>query len=193
MPPPLAKSAIFAALPPVWPEDPLPANRRAAAARTLVVLDDDPTGTQTVRDVAVVTAWDVPTLRAELAAAPACFFILTNSRSLTAAASAALHRELGANLRQAAAETSRPIAVASRSDSTLPKAGRRCPADTSPRRIRWRCSDSGASGPAANPPLPPAGPGARPSSPSSGNRTPRDCPSTHPIEFPAPPVHTFSP
>ena len=82
---PLAKSATFAALPPFWPHDVLPANAAAAAAagRTLVVLDDDPTGTQTVRDIAVVTTWDVATLTAELTAAPACFYILTNSRSLT--------------------------------------------------------------------------------------------------------------
>jgi uncharacterized protein YgbK (DUF1537 family) len=115
----LSKNAIFAALPPLWPHDVLSANRAASAARTLVVLDDDPTGTQTVRDIAVVTTWDVPTLRAELSAAPACFYILTNSRSLTAAASCALHRELARNLRAASAATGRTIAVASRSDSTL--------------------------------------------------------------------------
>ncbi len=119
MPAPLSRSAAFAALPPIWPGDPLPASRRSAAARTLVVLDDDPTGTQTVRDVAVVTTWDVPTLRAELAAAPACFYVLTNSRSLTPPASRALHRELADNLRAAAALAGRAFALASRSDSTL--------------------------------------------------------------------------
>jgi hypothetical protein len=100
---PLFKSAAFAALPPVWPSDVLAVNAAAATAsgRTLVVLDDDPTGTQTVRDIAVVTTWDVATLTAELAAAPACFYILTNSRSLTAPASRALHLELAANLRAA--------------------------------------------------------------------------------------------
>jgi len=116
-----SKSATFAALPPVWPAELLPANAAAAAAsgRTLVVLDDDPTGTQTVRDVAVVTAWDVATLAAELSAAPACFYILTNSRSLTAPASRALHLGLAANLRAASAATGRAFTVASRSDSTL--------------------------------------------------------------------------
>ncbi len=105
----------------MWPHDVLAANAAAASAsgRTLVVLDDDPTGTQTVRDIAVVTTWDVATLTAELAAAPACFYILTNSRSLTAPASRALHLELAANLRAASAASHRPIVVASRSDSTL--------------------------------------------------------------------------
>ncbi len=117
----LSKSAAFAALPPVWPHDALAPNAAAASAsrRTLVVLDDDPTGTQTVRDVAVVTTWDVTTLSAELAAAPACFYILTNSRSLTAPASRTLHLELAANLRAASAASGRPFVVASRSDSTL--------------------------------------------------------------------------
>lgn len=117
----LSKSAVFAALPPVWPGDVLAANAAAAAnsGRTLVVLDDDPTGTQTVHDIAVVTAWDTATLAAELAAAPACFYILTNSRSLPAPASRALHLDLAANLRAASAATGRAIVVASRSDSTL--------------------------------------------------------------------------
>ena len=113
--------ATFAAQPPIWPHDVLAANAAAtnASGRTLVVLDDDPTGTQTVRDVAVVTAWDTATLATELAAAPACFYILTNSRSLAAPASRALHLELAANLRAASAATGRAFVVASRSDSTL--------------------------------------------------------------------------
>lgn len=117
----LNKTTSFAALPPIWPTDLLPANAAAASAsgRTLVVLDDDPTGTQTVRDIAVVTTWDVATLTAELSAAPACFYILTNSRSLTAPASRALHLELAANLRAASAAAGRAFVVASRSDSTL--------------------------------------------------------------------------
>ena len=117
----LPKAATFAALPPVWPRDLLAENAAAASAsdRTLVVLDDDPTGTQTVRDIAVVTTWDVATLTAELSAAPACFYLLTNSRSLPPAATRALHLELAANLRAASAATGRAIVIASRSDSTL--------------------------------------------------------------------------
>ncbi|MFM9956062.1 MAG: four-carbon acid sugar kinase family protein [Opitutaceae bacterium] len=115
----LSKSAAFAALPPIWPTDVLAANAASASGRTLVVLDDDPTGTQTVHDIAVVTTWDVATLTAELAAAPACFYILTNSRSLTPAATRALHLELATNLRSASLATGRAFVLASRSDSTL--------------------------------------------------------------------------
>ncbi len=119
MSPVLPKSSTFAALPPIWQHDVLADNRRAATASTLVVLDDDPTGTQTVSDVAVVTAWDESTLRAELSGAPACFYILTGSRSLDGTASLELHRELAGNLRAAAVDIRRPIVVVSRGDSTL--------------------------------------------------------------------------
>jgi len=116
---PLSRKAAFDALPAVWPNELLGDNQAAAAASTLVVLDDDPTGTQTVRDIAVVTTWDVATLTAELSSAPSCFYILTNSRSLTAPASRALHLELATNLLAASAATQRRVVVASRSDSTL--------------------------------------------------------------------------
>jgi uncharacterized protein YgbK (DUF1537 family) len=91
----------------------------AATPRKLVVLDDDPTGTQTVHDIAVVTRWDVATLRAELERHEAGFYILTNSRSLSAPAAYALNIELAQNLRAAAAEAGVDYTIVSRSDSTL--------------------------------------------------------------------------
>jgi len=56
-------------LPAPWPEDLRPRIRAAVASQPghkLVVLDDDPTGTQTVSEVPVLTVWDVNSLRAEL-------------------------------------------------------------------------------------------------------------------------------
>ena len=55
---------LFATLPPEWPEPLLPAIRAHLAAHPtkVVVLDDDPTGTQTVQDVWVTTSW-TPTAR----------------------------------------------------------------------------------------------------------------------------------
>ena len=47
-----------------------------------IVLDDDPTGTQTVYDLPVLTEWTVATLQAEFARGTPIFYILTNSRSL---------------------------------------------------------------------------------------------------------------
>lgn len=122
--------ALLAELPPEWPEDVLPdiRMRLGEARQIVVVLDDDPTGTQTVHDVPVLTEWSVESLRAELSvgqmpaaprAAPA-FYILTNSRALTPDAAAALNAEIGRNLRAAShALPNCNFAVISRSDSTL--------------------------------------------------------------------------
>lgn len=86
---------------------------------TLVVLDDDPTGTQTVHDVPVLTEWSVEALRAELSRGGRCFFILTNSRALPREEACALNREIGSNLREAAERSGCAFRVISRSDSTL--------------------------------------------------------------------------
>jgi len=119
--PRLSKAAAFAALPPVWAEELQPRVLAAARAsdRTVVVLDDDPTGTQTVYDLPVVTRWDRSTLRDELARGLPCFFILTNSRSLPTDGARALARELAENLRSASALTGRSFTLISRGDSTL--------------------------------------------------------------------------
>lgn len=87
--------------------------------RTVVVLDDDPTGTQTVSGVPVVTSWEESLLREELASRPRMLFILTNSRALTAAQSQKLHRELAENLLAAADACGRKFLLVSRGDSTL--------------------------------------------------------------------------
>ena len=87
--------------------------------RTVVVLDDDPTGTQTVSNVPVVTSWEQSLLQEELERKPRMLFILTNSRALTAARSRALHEELAENLLKAAKTCGRKILLVSRSDSTL--------------------------------------------------------------------------
>jgi uncharacterized protein YgbK (DUF1537 family) len=107
-------------LPPPWKEDLIPAIREAfaAAKATLIVMDDDPTGCQTVHDIPILTAWPVEALRAELERSPA-FFILTNSRSMPAREAIELNREVARNITQAAAQAGRRFMIISRSDSTL--------------------------------------------------------------------------
>ncbi|MGI6004462.1 MAG: four-carbon acid sugar kinase family protein [Christensenellales bacterium] len=85
----------------------------------LVVLDDDPTGTQTVNGVYVYTVWDEESLTAALSEKGHIFFILTNSRGLSAADSRAQHQEIIRNLTAASKRTGVPFMVISRSDSTL--------------------------------------------------------------------------
>lgn len=115
------QSALFATLPPEWPDSLLPTIRQrvAESGRKLVVLDDDPTGTQTVYDIPVLTQWGVDVLRAELENDLPAFYVLTNSRSLPAEEAAARNAEIGHNLMAAARATGRDFAVVSRSDSTL--------------------------------------------------------------------------
>jgi uncharacterized protein YgbK (DUF1537 family) len=116
-------SDLLAQLPPEWPEDPLPALQQAvsAAGTRIVVVDDDPTGTQTVHGVPVLTHWTVDALKAELASAhgTGIFFLLTNSRSLPQSEAELLNFELGRNLATAARAAGCRFKVMSRSDSTL--------------------------------------------------------------------------
>jgi len=85
----------------------------------IVILDDDPTGTQTIHGLPVLTTWDVDTLKNELLAPENAFFILTNSRGLTQAAAVNLARQIGSNLRYVSKATGIELSVISRSDSTL--------------------------------------------------------------------------
>ena len=117
----ITQANLLAEMPSPWPVDPFPAVQKAVgkSKTKLVVLDDDPTGTQTVNGMPVLTTWSVASLQAELEDTGPGFFILTNSRSLTAPAAQALSREIGLNLCQAIAATGVPVSVISRSDSTL--------------------------------------------------------------------------
>src|SRR5688572_7720550 len=94
---------LLNSLPPVWPDDPQAAIAAALQAQQekVVVLDDDPTGTQTVHGVPVLTDWSVPTLRTELENTLQVCFLLTNSRSLPLAEAQALNTAIGRNLQAA--------------------------------------------------------------------------------------------
>jgi uncharacterized protein YgbK (DUF1537 family) len=108
-------------LPPEWQTDLLPAIQQelGRSSYKIVVLDDDPTGTQTVRDIPVLTSWAVGALEKELSGEFPGFFLLTNSRSLTEQAACDLAREIGGNLYLASKNTGVRVVVISRSDSTL--------------------------------------------------------------------------
>jgi uncharacterized protein YgbK (DUF1537 family) len=93
--------------------------RVQAEGRRIAVLDDDPTGTQTVHGVPVLTTWTVEDLRWALEQPSPTFYILTNSRSLPEEEAAAMNREVASNLAAAAERTGTDLVVTSRSDSTL--------------------------------------------------------------------------
>lgn len=86
----------------------------------IIVLDDDPTGSQTVHSCLLLTRWDVNTLRLGLADESPIFFVLTNTRALTGLQADAIVREVCQNLKEAIAlEQIEDFLVVSRSDSTL--------------------------------------------------------------------------
>jgi uncharacterized protein YgbK (DUF1537 family) len=93
--------------------------RVEAGGRRVAVLDDDPTGTQTVHGVPVLTTWSVEDLRWALEQLSPTFYVLTNSRSLPEAEAAAMNREIASNLAAAAEGTGTDFVVTSRGDSTL--------------------------------------------------------------------------
>jgi len=90
----------------------------------IIVLDDDPTGSQTVHSCLLLTRWDKDTLRDAIMDASPLFFVLTNTRGMAAKPAADITREVCRNLKLALAELKKngydinPILV-SRSDSTL--------------------------------------------------------------------------
>ncbi len=118
---PVNKAALFASLPPEWAHDLMPEIQRLLreTKQKVFVLDDDPTGTQTVHDTNVLTEWSPPALRRELENDDPVCYILTNSRSVNADLAVALNQKIAANLHSSARLIGRPYTVISRSDSTL--------------------------------------------------------------------------
>ncbi|MCU0537042.1 MAG: four-carbon acid sugar kinase family protein [Hydrococcus sp. Prado102] len=86
----------------------------------IIVLDDDPTGSQTVHSCLLLMRWDVETLQLGLADESPIFFVLTNTRALTPDKAASITQEVCHNLKIAIAnEGIQDFLVVSRSDSTL--------------------------------------------------------------------------
>lgn len=90
----------------------------------IIVIDDDPTGSQTVHSCLLLTRWDPETLREALQDAAPLFFVLSNTRGMSAARAEQVTREICRNLHVALellANNGQPVQplLVSRSDSTL--------------------------------------------------------------------------
>lgn len=112
----LKKKEVFSQLPAFigeW-DDSFP-----TSDKSIIVLDDDPTGTQTVNDVPVLTSWKTEDIERELMNDTPLFYILTNSRSLNESETTALHQQLAKNILLASKSASKAVQIISRSDSTL--------------------------------------------------------------------------
>jgi uncharacterized protein YgbK (DUF1537 family) len=114
---------VLAAQPPPRPDDEnVRASVRAlrAGGRLLLgVLDDDPTGSQAVHDVQVVTVEDEDAYGSAFDGQAGTCFVLTNTRSLDEADAIALNDRVARGLLAAGERRSGRVQLVSRSDSTL--------------------------------------------------------------------------
>jgi len=112
----------MAGLPPQQPEEGLDkAIRKALADRydVVIVLDDDPTGTQTVYNVPVITEMTSVAFETELEKDTKLFFALTNSRMYPAREVVEGSAILGISIREACYKMGKQSLVIIRGDSTL--------------------------------------------------------------------------
>ena len=91
----------------------------SANQKKIVVLDDDPTGVQTVHDISVYTDWTKDSIRQGFQEKNNLFYILTNSRGFTQDETTLAHNEIAANVDAVAKELGKEYIFISRSDSTL--------------------------------------------------------------------------
>ena len=113
---------FFKKLSPVIPENKINKGWLSAVdkiKRKIIVLDDDPTGIQTVHSIPVYTSWDFSTLRQIMEDKHKLIYILTNSRALTSVETQRLHKQLARDLKLVALEEGKKFLLISRSDSTL--------------------------------------------------------------------------
>lgn len=90
-----------------------------ARPRKLVVLDDDPTGSQTVAGVPLLLRFDAADVHWALTQPSDIVFALTNSRAMGEDEAVAVTRAVGARVWRAACELGLDVRFLSRGDSTL--------------------------------------------------------------------------
>lgn len=115
------KSALFATIPRV-DENFYRAELAAALknfSRKIVVLDDDPTGVQTVNGISVYTDWTDESIAAGFAEVNPMFFILTNSRAFSEDVTRAEHKKIAERICAASDKCGKDFIIISRCDSTL--------------------------------------------------------------------------
>ena len=117
----VSKDELFAKIPAVDEAkvDAALNEEREAFDRKIIVLDDDPTGVQTVNGIHVYTDWTEESIAAGFAEENRMFFILTNSRAFQTAQTEEEHRTIAARVAAEARRTGKEFMLISRSDSTL--------------------------------------------------------------------------
>lgn len=93
--------------------------------RTLIVIDDDPTGCQTVYDINVLLDYSVESIRKQMEKNDRMFYVLTNTRGLPESEAVSITSKVIDNIYKAQFDINTnlgrllPIQILSRSDSTL--------------------------------------------------------------------------
>lgn len=87
--------------------------------KKIIVLDDDPTGVQTVHGVSVYTDWTPASIRAGFQEPGNIFYILTNSRAMSGEQTRQVHTQIARTVSQLSNDLGRDFILISRSDSTL--------------------------------------------------------------------------
>lgn len=87
--------------------------------KKIIVLDDDPTGVQTIHDISVYTDWSIDSIIQGFEEDNSMFFILTNSRGFTVSQTTKAHEEIAKNIVEVSKKTNKDFIIISRSDSTL--------------------------------------------------------------------------
>lgn len=85
----------------------------------IVVLDDDPTGIQTIYGVSVYTDWSVESIDSGFREKEQMFFILTNSRSFSEEETLRVHSTIASRLARVSQQRGQDFLVVCRGDSTL--------------------------------------------------------------------------
>ncbi|MGV8895418.1 MAG: four-carbon acid sugar kinase family protein [Rhodoglobus sp.] len=116
----IEESALLARFPAEVFIDPQRVAREAVRAATvLVVLDDDPTGTQSVSDLPVLTSWEASDFAWAFAQKAPAIYVLTNTRSLDTETAAQRNRDIVVSALAASITSGVTVSFASRGDSTL--------------------------------------------------------------------------
>ena len=92
---------------------------RKSFSTKIIVLDDDPTGVQTVHGVPVFTDWDMETIEEVFKEERQLVFLLTNSRAFSVIETTKVHKDIAQRIAEVSERLGQPFLLVSRGDSTL--------------------------------------------------------------------------
>lgn len=92
---------------------------RPSFTHKIIVLDDDPTGVQTVHDIPVFTDWADKDIEEVFQEERQMVFILTNSRAFSETKTTEVHQDIARRVAEESKKTNMPFILISRGDSTM--------------------------------------------------------------------------